>query len=123
MVAACELAPKDKKALVDAVGKELVRKHGKQRYYRPADVAEAATASGYPVDVHCWAYCIFTCPRDFASLHEATGVACDYLAMRGDVLAELANGGSFSLLDTGLSWLEWPDIDLDGPIDWFDLPG
>jgi hypothetical protein len=122
-MAACELAPQDKKAFVDAVGKELVRKHGKQKYYRPADVADAANASGFLADVHCWAYCIFTSPSDFASLHEGTSEACNYLAMRGEVLSELASGGTFSWLDTSSSWLEWPDIDMSGMFDWFDLPG
>jgi hypothetical protein len=43
--------------------------------------------------------------------------------MRSEVLAELANGGTFSWLDTNSSWLDWPDIDLSGMFDWFDLPG
>ena len=122
-MAACELAPKDKKAFVGEVGQELVRKHGKQKFYRPSDVATAAENCGYAVDVHCWAYCIFTSPSDFASLHEAAGEACDYAAMRAEVLTDLAGGGTFSWLDLGSSWLEWPDIDLGGLFDWFDLPG
>lgn len=80
MVAACELAPKDKKAFVDAVGIELVRKHGKQRYYRPADVAEAAAASGYSVAVHCWPIAsslvhaiLRRCRRQYASPNQRCG--------------------------------------------------
>jgi hypothetical protein len=121
-MAACELAPKDKKAFVGAVGKELVQKHGKRKYYRPEDIRRAAESGGYPLDIHCWAYCIFASPEDFRSLHEAAGEACDYAAMRADVLTDLASGGTFSWPDVDLSWLDWPDIDLGGMFDWFDLP-
>lgn len=121
-MSACELAPNDKKAFVRSVGNELVRKHGKRRYYKPEDIRRAAESGGYPIDIHCWAYCIFATPEDFRLLHEATGEACDYFAMRSEVLADLASGAGFSWLDVNLSWLEWPDIDLGGLFDWFDLP-
>ena len=122
-MSACELAPKDKKALVGKVGKELVQKHGKRKYYDLDAIRTAAENSGYLVDVHCWAYCIFASPVDFRRLHEATGEVCDYAAMRGEVLSDLASGGSFSWLDVDLPWLDWPDINLGGLFDWFDLPG
>ena len=118
---ACQLAPADKKALIGAVGEELVRGHGKRKYYEPAQVRRAAETRGYPVDVHCWAYCIFTTPEDFKAIHDALGEACDYAAMKAQVLADLAAGGTFSWLDVDLSWLEWPDIDLSSVFDWFDF--
>ena len=120
-MAACHLAPADKKALIGAVGEELVRKHGKRKYYEPAQVRTAAESRGYSVDVHCWAYCIFTTPEDFRSIHDAVGEVCDYAAMKAEVLSDLASGGTFSWLDVDLSWLEWPDIDLSAVFDWFDF--
>jgi len=39
---ACHLEPQDKKAFVGAVGEELVRRHGKQRYYKPSEIRRAA---------------------------------------------------------------------------------
>lgn len=118
---ACHIQPKDKKALIEAVGRELVRKHGKRKYYTPADVGRAATTQGFPIDVHCWAYCIFTSAEDFKALHDAAGEACDYVAMKAEVLADLATGGTFDWIDIDLSWLEWPDIDLSAIFDWFDF--
>jgi len=122
-MAACELAPQDKKKFVGDVGGELVRKHGMRKYYEPSDIQAAAEACVYAADFHCWAYCIFASPNDFRALHEAAGEACNYATMRAEVLADLASGDSFASSDVGLSWLEWPDIDLGGLFDWFDLPG
>ena len=121
VVAPCHLAPKDKKALVGAVGEDLVRHHGKRKYYKPEQVRQSAERCGYGVDLHCWAYCIFTTPQDFNALHDAAGAACDYAAMKASVLADLASGGTFSILDLDLSWLEWPDIDLSSLFEWFDF--
>ncbi|CAA9372794.1 MAG: hypothetical protein AVDCRST_MAG64-75 [uncultured Phycisphaerae bacterium] len=121
VVAPCHLPPKDKKQLVGAVGKDLVEKHGKQKYYKPPEVRRSAERCGYGVDVHCWAYVIFTTPQDFAAIHEAAGEACDYAAMKAEVLADLAGGASFSLFDVDLSWLDWPDISLSSLFDWFDV--
>jgi hypothetical protein len=118
---ACHLEPQNKKAFISAVGEELVRKHGKKKYYEPREVRSAADYCGYAADIHCWAYCIFTTPEDFKALHDAAGEACDYAAMKAEVLADLASGGTFSWLDINLSWLEWPDIDLSSIFDWFDF--
>jgi hypothetical protein len=115
---ACHLQPKDKKAFVGAVGEELIRRYGKRKYYKPAEVAQAAGSRGFPLDIHCWAYCIFTTPEDFKAIHDAAGEVCDYAVMKAEVLADLAVDGAFSGLDLDLSWLEWPDIDLASLFDW-----
>lgn len=117
---ACALKPEDKKAFIGAVGQELVKRHGKRKYYKTSEVKSAADYLGYIVDWHCWAYCIFSSPEDFAALHSAMGEACDYVAMKAEVLRDLAGGHDFSWLDINLSWLEWPDIDLSQIFDWFD---
>jgi len=117
----CHLDPGEKKAFIGAVGKELVGKHGKRKYYKSSEVRSAAERIGYSVDIHCWAYCIFSSPQDFKAIHDATGEVCDYAAMKASVLSELAPTGVFSLLDIDLSWLEWPDIDLTSLFDWFDF--
>lgn len=118
---ACELAPADKRAFISAVGEDLVWKHGKKKYYRTDDIGGSVAACGYPVDIACWAYCIFSSPDAFKALHDAAGEVCDYAAMKAEVLSELAQGGVFSWVDLDLSWLEWPDIDLSGIFDWFDF--
>ena len=118
---ACRLKPDDRKAFIGAVGKELVRTHGKQKYYKPAQTRRAAESCGYPLDIHCWAHCIFSTEEDFVALHVAAGEVCDYAAMKAEVLSDLAGGASFSSFDVDLSWLEWPDIDLSFIFDWFDF--
>lgn len=118
---ACTLKPADKKAFVSDVGEELVLRHGKKKYYTTQEVAWATSARGYPIDWTCWAYCMYSSPEAFKALHDAAGEACDYVAMKAEVLSSLAGGASaFSWLDIDLSWLEWPDIDLTGIFDWFD---
>ena len=117
---ACHISPQDKKALIGNVGEELVKRHGKKKYYRPDEVRRASEARGYDVDVICWAYCIYTSPEDFQAIHDALGEVCDYVKMKSEVLTELS-GGSFELPDINLSWLEWPDIDLSSLFDWFDI--
>ncbi|GAA5481004.1 DUF6559 family protein [Haloferula sargassicola] len=119
-MAACEMRPADKKAYFGAVGEELTRRHGKKKYYSPGEVRRASQDRGFPVDIECWAYCMYTSPDDFAALHEATGEVCDYAAMKAEILADLAGGWTFELPDIDLSWLEWPDIDLASLFDWFD---
>jgi len=117
---ACELKPADKRMFIGAVGEELVKRHGKKKYYKTNDIRKAAADLGYQVDWVCWAYCIFSSPEDFRSLHDAAGEVCDYAAMKAEVLADLA-GGACQWPDIGLSWLEWPDIDLSSIFDWFGL--
>lgn len=116
---ACEMKPNDKKALIGAVGEELVRRHGKKKYYTTGEVRDSALASGVADVFVCWAYCIYCSPEAFKALHDALGESCDYAKMKAQVLADLS-GGSFQWPDIDLSWLEWPDIDLSSLFDWFD---
>jgi len=118
---ACHLEPNDKKAFIGAVGEELVRRHGKQKYYKPQQIRDAALARRYAPDIHCWAYCIFSTPEDFQAIHDAAGEVCNYAAMKAEVLADLSSGGAFAWVDIDLSWLDWPDIDLSSIFDWFDF--
>lgn len=120
-MAACELRPADKKKFISDVGQELVREHGKQKYYKPAQIKKAVEKRGYSSDIECWAYCMFSSPGDFLFLHEAAGEVCDYVTMKTELLSDLASGGSFLGIDIDLSWLEWPDIDLGSLFDWFDF--
>ena len=117
-MSACHVAPHDKRALVSAVGEELVSRHGKRRTYRAAQVRSALEARNFPIDVHCWAYCIFLSAPDFEGLHRAMGEVCDQAAMKAEVLADLAGDGAVAFVSSGFSWLQWPD--LSSLFDWFD---
>ena len=114
---ACHLEPSDKKAFIGAVGDDLVRAHGIRKYYKPSQIRRSVESLGYPADIACWAYCVFSTPEDFKSIHEAAGEICDYSAMKAEVLADLTAGGSLSSSDIDLSWLEWPDIDVSSIFD------
>ena len=114
------MKPADKKALIGDVGEELVKKHGKKKYYKPEEITKAARDRGYQIDVVCWAQCIFSSPEAFQTLHDGLGETCDYVKMKAEVLADLA-GGDFQWPDIDLSWLDWPDIDLSNLFDWFDF--
>lgn len=120
-MSACHMKPTDKKEFISKVGQELVKKNGKKKYYKTSEVRSAADRCGYPIDIHCWAMCFYTSPADFNLLHEAAGENCDYVAMKTELLSEIADGGNFSLSDIDLSWLDWPDIDLSSVFDWFDF--
>lgn len=102
--------------MVDRVGQQLVAKHGKQKYYTQPQISSAASAAGYPIDVHCWAYCVFMDEPSFDAFHRSIGEICDFTAMKTTMLQGLAGGG-FGLPDLDLSWIEWPDLDLGGMLD------
>jgi len=87
----CHLAPADKRKFISDVGEELVRAHGKKKYYRPKQVERAARDRRYPVDFHCWAYSFYTTPEDFQAVHDASGEVCDYVAMKAEVLGDLSS--------------------------------
>ena len=104
--------------LVDRVGKELVTNHGKQKYYTQQQIHSAASSAGYPIDVHCWAYCIFMDSPTFDDYHATIGESCDFVGMKATMLEGVTSGG-FEWPDIDLSWIEWPDIDLGSMFDWF----
>jgi hypothetical protein len=98
---ACHLARADKKKLISDIGEELVRRHGKRKYYSPKQVQRAGRKRGYSVDVNCWAYSFYTSPADFKAMHDASGGICDYAAMRSELLNDISSG-SFQPTDVDL---------------------
>jgi len=110
----------DKKKLGIAVGSDLVRTHGKKRFYSTQQVKASAERTGYSVDLHCWAHCLFSSPTDFAKHHREIGETCDYGAMRAEMTAAVTDGASSSWFDVDLSWLEWPEIDFGSVFDFFE---
>lgn len=114
------LSPIDKKSYAKDVGKLLVRKHGKKKFYSPDQVKKASFESKYTIDWHCWAMCLYTSPSDFNSYHDSIGESCNYGAMKSEMAIALTDGASESWFDFDLSWLEWPDFDLPSLFDIFD---
>lgn len=106
-----------KKRLGIAVGSDLVRTHGKQRFYSTKQVRASVDRTGYAIDWSCWAYSLYTSPADFAAHHNAIGEVCDYGAMRSEMTAAVTDGASALWFDVDLSWLDWPDTDFGSIFD------
>lgn len=117
---ACTLAPEDKKAYISAVGKTLLQRHGKRKFYSPTQVRQASQSSKFDIDWHCWAVCVFSAADDFNAYHQALGEDCDYLAMRAEMACALTAEADISWLDEALSWLDWPNLELPSLFDLFD---
>lgn len=118
--APCAISPSDKKAQAKRVGDDLVRHHGKRNFYSVQQVRAANERCQVPLDAACWSHALFNTHFDFDRLHASAGEACDYLAMKREMLESVARGESPGWFDFDLSWLEFPDIDLS-IFDFFDL--
>ena len=112
--APCHSPPRAMQAQARRVGDELVRRHGKRRFYRVDQVRDANARCGIPLDFVCWSHALFNTHEDFDRLHRGAGEACDYASMKQAMLESLAvddaASGWFDF-DFDLSWLEFPDID------------
>ena len=111
--APCALAPRDKKAQAKRVGDDLVRHHGKRRFYTVNEVREANRRCDIPLDLGCWSHAMFNTHHDFDKLHDGAGEACDYATMKSQMLESVASadGATWFDFDFDLSWIEFPDID------------
>lgn len=116
----CKLEPDDKRAFGQAVGNDLLRHHGKRKYYSPQQVQASCTRLDYPVDWHCWAMSLYTSPEDFTAYHDAIGEVCDQSVMKSQMVSALTDGASASWFDMDMSWFDWPGVDLSGVFDGFD---
>lgn len=108
----CALAPNDKQRQTRRVGEDLLRHHGKRNFYSVQQVHTANQRNRIDLDVACWSHALFNTHEDFDQLHAAAGEACDYLAMKAEMLRSLTRGGASSWFDFDLSWLEFPDLDV-----------
>jgi hypothetical protein len=112
----CPPAPPNKKEYITNIGKILVKENGKKKYYKPEEVKKASKRSKYydssGIDWHCWAMCTFSSHSDFDIYHETTGEACDYIAMKTEMLKGLTSSAS-------VDWLTIPDMDIDAS--WLDF--
>ena len=109
--APCAISPRDKQAQAKRVGDDLVKHHGKRKFYSVEQVRAANQRCNIPIDVGCWSHALFNTHNDFDRIHQASGEACDYLAMKKEMLESLSIGSPSSWFDFDLSWLEFPDLD------------
>ena len=111
MASACTISPKDKRAQAKAVGDDLVRHHGKKRYYTVQEVKDANQRMRIDADFACWSHAMFNSHTDFDAYHRSIGEQCDYGSMKSEMLSALSDTSNTSWFDIDLSWLEFPDID------------
>ena len=122
----CGTRPLQARRQIQKVGDELVRRHGKQRYYTVQQVRQANQRQGIDIDLHCWSHAFFNTHADFDGLHAGRGQDCDYAGMKAQLTEALsanpAADASSSWLDFDwdLSWLELPELDWS-LFDFFDL--
>lgn len=109
---ACAMRPANRKQQIQRVGNDLLQHYGKKTYYTIDEVMNANLRQGVPLDFGCWSHAVFNSHRDFDAFHESIGEACDYTAMKADMLGAVsAIAESTSWFDFDLSWLEFPDLD------------
>ena len=110
----CAPAPINKKEYITAIGKILVKEHGKKKFYKPKEIKKAHQNSNWVdvLDFSCWGMVMFSSHSDFDEYHKKIGEVCDYVAMK----TEMLNGLSISLTT---DWFEIPNLDLDAS--WLDL--
>ncbi|MBA2238823.1 MAG: hypothetical protein H0W24_09045 [Lysobacter sp.] len=118
--APCAISPADKKAQAKLVGEDLVRHHGKRKFYSIEQVRESNRRKGITMDVACWSHAMFNSHADFDRLHADAGEACDYASMKAEMLGAVATGEASDWFDWDLSWLEFPELDIS-IFDFFDL--
>ena len=122
----CAARPLQARRQIKKVGDDLVRRHGKQRYYTVDQVRAANQRQDIPVDVACWSHAFFNTHEDFDRLHAGSGEACDYAGMKAELTETLTASDvtvdttSWLDFDWDLSWLELPSIDWS-LFDFFDL--
>jgi hypothetical protein len=117
---ACATTPIEKRKFGKAVGDELLRRHGKKRFYSISEVKSAVKNLGFPLDWSCWAFSLYSSPADFNAHHSALGEVCNYAEMKAEMFDAMTEGASSSWFDLDMSWLEWPDIDFSLIFDFFD---
>lgn len=112
MTPTCHTPPPNKQDYLTQVGRSLVKRYGKKKYYKPKEVKKASKETEYRTyDFDCWGMSVFTSREDFTSYHQSTGEDCDYSEMRTVMLSDIA-GSSFDSV-------HFPDIDLD--TSWLDF--
>ena len=117
--APCAISPKDKKAQAKLVGDDLLRHHGKRKFYSVQQVRSANERCNIQPDYVCWSHALYNTHFDFDQLHSSAGEFCDYMSMKREMLESLSSDGFSGWFDFDLSWLDFPDIDLS-IFDFFD---
>lgn len=117
---ACTISPSDRRRQVRLVGNDLIKNHGKKRFYTVDEVKRANQRQQIGIDFACWSHASFNSHHDFDRYHDSIGESCDYVSMKSEMLSSVSTASDTSWFDLDMSWLEFPDIDFS-LFDFFDL--
>jgi hypothetical protein len=112
---ACRISPADRRAQTRLVGNDLLKNYGRKQYYSVQEVKQSNLRQKIGVDFACWSHAMFNSHTDFDNYHALIGEACDYVAMKSEMLSSVSTSSDAAAwfdFDFDLSWLEFPDIDL-----------
>ena len=90
----CAIPPADKQRQAKLVGDDLIRHHGKRKFYSVQQVRAANERCGIDIDFWCWSHAMYGTHYDFDRLHVGAGEACDYLAMKAEMLGSVSTEAS-----------------------------
>jgi hypothetical protein len=108
----CLIEPADKSKLAKTLGGKLVERYGQRRFYTIREIKSAYAETSLPLDWSCWGYAMFSAQPDFDAYHGILGETCDYVAMKGEMLASLTSQAADSWFSLDMSWIDLPDLDL-----------
>lgn len=110
-------SPTNKKEYLKNIGRLLVKKNGKKKYYTPEEVSKAHQSSiWYDFgEMAIWAMSVFTSETDFNRHHYVIEKAYSYSEMKTEMLNGLSTSEASELsLDAGhdikTSWLDFGDV-------------
>lgn len=113
--------PIDRRAVGKAVGDELLKRHGKKRFYTVHEVADVVHTLMLGADALSQSLALYSTADEFNAYHATIGEPRDYAKLKGEmfeVMVELTIEGWFEI---DMSWLDWPDFDFSGFFDFFDF--
>lgn len=113
--------PLDKRAVGKAVGDELLKRHGKKRFYTVLEVADVVHTLTLGAEALSQSLALFSTPEDFNAYHATIGQPRDYGQLKEEMFEVMLEIAIESWFDIDMSWLDWPDFDFSGFFDFFDF--
>lgn len=113
--------PVDKRAVGKAVGDQLLKRHGKKRFYTVHEVADVVHTLTLGSEALSQSLALFSTPDDFNAYHATIGEDRDYGRLKEEMFEAMMEIAVESWFDLDMSWLDWPDFDFSSLFDFFDF--
>lgn len=121
MMPAITQRPLDKRAVGKAVGDELLKRHGKKRFYTVHQVADVVHSLTLGPEALSQSLALFSTADDFNAYHATLGDPRDYSKLKEEMFEAMLEFTLEGLFNLDMSWLDWPDFDFSGFFDFFDF--